>query len=99
MPEEQTTMAADMGITGSLGQASRRAWDLLVEHPGATAAELEAISGLHDGKVRKRLSDLRRAGWAHSGAPRRCLVSGKMAQTWRPDQDILTVMRGGNRAR
>lgn len=92
-------MPDDMGITGSLGQASRRAWDLLVEYPGCTAAELEAVSGLHDGKVRKRLNDLRRAGWAHSGTPRRCQVSGKMAQTWRPDQDILTVMRGGHCAR
>lgn len=91
-------MPDDMGITGCLGPRSRQAWDLLVQHPGATAAELEEISGLLDGKVRKRLNDLRRAGWAHSGAPRRCLVSGKMAQTWRPDQDILTVMRGGNHA-
>ena len=44
--------------------------------PLSTASELGAEG------VRKRLNDLRNLGLVRTGEPRRCRITGRMAQTW-----------------
>jgi hypothetical protein len=84
-PEHPVTShqaAAEVVEDGTVGRMCEIARSLLRSHPGRTAAELEQLSGYGDGKVRKRLNDLRQEGHAKNGEPKRCSVTGKMAQTW-----------------
>ena len=75
--------AADhMAKSGRLGQMMARTLHLLREYPGRTAAELERIACVADGRYRKRLNDLRLAGRARKGDSRKCRVTGRKAATW-----------------
>jgi hypothetical protein len=91
-PDTSHQAATEMALSGALGRMARIAWDLLVEYPGATASELEEVSSLGDGKIRKRLNDLRKEGWAYNQDARRCLITGKMAQTWWPNESLAALM-------
>ena len=95
-PDTSYQAASEMALSGALARMARIAWDLLVEYPGATASELEEVSNFGDGKIRKRLNDLRKEGWAYNQDPRRCLITGKMAQTWWPNETLVAEMRSRN---
>jgi len=92
-PDTSHQAASEMCASGALGRMARIAWDLLVEYPGAKASEREEVSSFGDGKIRKRLNDLRRAGWASARDPRRCLITGKLAQTWWPNEALVAEMQ------
>lgn len=93
-PSKQMARRADPGTShqaarymvdsGKLGEHCMIALGLVKMNPGKTASELDAIAGSHEGKIRKRLNDLRDKGWAENGPSRRCARTGRMAQTWRP---------------
>lgn len=86
--DSPTSVAAakEMVRSGAAGHMCHVALKHLLARPGSTAAELEEYSGLTDGKIRKRLNDLRKQGLAVTGMPRRCAVTGKTAQTWKPTE-------------
>jgi hypothetical protein len=83
-PETSRMAAGEVLEEGTVARMCKVALDLLLQHPGQTAAELEQLSGLTDGKIRKRLNDLRHRvpPLARTGPDRRCAVTGKLAQTW-----------------
>jgi hypothetical protein len=72
----------DVANDGTQTRMMLVALQALHEHPGLTANELEAVTGLVDGKLRKRLNDLRKKGLAHKGVSRMSQVSGKLNATW-----------------
>lgn len=60
-----------------------RVWRLVRDHPGKTGTELADIA--HDRDIRRvgrRLSDLKRMGWAVGRSPRPCTVTKKECLTW-----------------
>ena len=62
------------------------ALDALARWPGLTARELEEQfrDGGLDGKIRKRLNDLKQDGVAHKEEKRQCAITGRVAYTWYP---------------
>jgi hypothetical protein len=81
-PSTSHEAADHIDATGVRSRMMRLALDLITANPGRAAAELEEMSGFHDGAVRKRLNDLRHAGRAKVGEPRTCAVTGRRAKTW-----------------
>lgn len=81
-PETSKLAAVDLASSGQRERMAEIALGLVEANPGRTAAELEALSGLTDGKVRKRLNDLWHKGRIEKGEARKCSVTGKSAQTW-----------------
>ena len=67
---------------GTLGRMMKQALEALRDSPGSTASELDprGVGSI----IAKRLNDLRKAQLATIGDPRRCRVTGRMAQTWWP---------------
>ena len=81
-PATSHQAASEFAQDGTRSNMMEVAYELIKSNPGKTAAELEQLSGLGDGKVRKRLNDLRHDHRAQTGEPRKCSVTGKKAQTW-----------------
>ena len=79
-----TSHLAAEQIIESLGDHMHRAYELLCGNPGSTAAELDFINASPDGKVRKRLNDLRKVGLAFTDGTKRCAVSGRTSYRWFP---------------
>lgn len=72
----------DITASGARAQMAATALRLVREHPGLTSNELEALVGVSDGRVRKRLVELEREGLIRRGEARVSRVSGKRNQTW-----------------
>lgn len=83
-PDTSHKAAAEIVDSGKLQHAMKTAEQWLRQMPHSTASELEEASGLTDGKIRKRLNDLKKVGLAEKGEKRRCRVTGRMAYTWIP---------------
>ena len=82
-----TSHEAAKEVAGKLGGTSRFAFLWLRRYPGNTASELEYKATISDGRIRKRLNDLRLKGRAYKGEKRKCRVTGRMAYTWYPGND------------
>lgn len=82
--DPETSARAEREITESdeRARACAVALALVKKHPGLTANELEAQIGVSDGRVRKRLRDLERAGLVRKGLVRISTVTGKANHTW-----------------
>ena len=52
------------------------------KHPGKTAAELAAITGLDYHESARRLPELRKSGHIVRGEARTCSIRGNECQTW-----------------
>lgn len=72
----------DITASGARAQMAATALRLVREHPGLTSNELEALVGVSDGRIRKRLVELEREGLVRRGEARVSRVSGKRNQTW-----------------
>ena len=83
-PETSREAARELVRSGSFGRRCLFALDILRQNPGSTSHELDACAGVSDGEIRKRLSDLRKAGLAVVGRSRKCKVKGSQCQTWWP---------------
>jgi predicted HTH transcriptional regulator len=84
--DPETSKMAESAITkdGTRSRACEVAYGLVVETPGLTANEYEASIGVQDGRIRKRLNDLLKAGLVRKGPVRASTVSGKQNETWFP---------------
>jgi hypothetical protein len=82
-PDTSQQAAAEVVEEGVVARMAATAISCLQRWPDSTASELEAATGLLDGKIRKRLNDLRRLGRAEKSGQRPCRVTGRMAYTWR----------------
>lgn len=83
-PATSHAAAAEITASGTRGQMMLKALELVKEHPGHTSNELEEISGLLDGKIRKRLNDLWHRGLVRKGEIKVSSVSGMKNHTWWP---------------
>jgi len=54
---------------------------ILENNDGSTTKELEEFSGLGDGQIRKRISDLVKEGRVHNGEKRKCTITRRLAMT------------------
>ena len=79
--------AEHMVHTGKLGKMMAEALRLLRAYPGRTAAEIEHAAGVSDGRVRKRLNDLKKKGLASVSGARKCAVTKRNAQVWFPGEN------------
>lgn len=84
--DPSTSHLAEAEITGdgSRARMMRKALELVRTHPGCTANELDQLAGSKDGSIRKRLTDLEKAGLVRTGEVRKSRVTGKLNQTWYP---------------
>lgn len=80
-PDTSKEAADDLVESGRLARMERIALDLVAEYPGRTGSELDALSGLREGAVRKRLAKLREDGRLRNGEERVCSVTGKKVGT------------------
>jgi len=62
----------------------KRVQAMVESSPGRTAGELEAVAGLPDYEVRRRLSDLKKLARVAQGSRRICTVTGNGMMTWWP---------------
>jgi len=81
-PLTSSEAAEHIDSTGKRQANKQFALDLLRANPHSTASELDAMVGSGEGKVRKRLGDLREDGLAKTTGTRQCRVTGRNAQTW-----------------
>lgn len=72
----------DITASGARAQMAATALRLVRDNPGLTSNELEALVGVSDGRVRKRLVELEREGLVRRGPVKVSSVSGKKNQTW-----------------
>ena len=69
------------------GSRSTHLWTVLAivrDKPGLTTGEIGEASGLGQMETRKRLSDLKNAGYARQGSSRVWPQSGRQQSTWWP---------------
>jgi DNA-binding MarR family transcriptional regulator len=78
-----TSQVAAMHVLETINQRQAFALAAVREHPGKTAAEIEAAIQCRDGRVRKRLKELVRGGLVTELAPRVCEVTGYKATCYR----------------
>jgi hypothetical protein len=81
-PAESHRAAEQIIADGTRNRMMQVAYNLLKKYPGYTANELEQVSGLIDGKIRKRLNDLRKMGLAETRGVRVSRVTGKLNACW-----------------
>jgi len=81
-PPTSSEAAEHITTTGKRQANKRLALELLRANPNSTASELDAKAGSGEGKIRKRLGDLREDGLAKTVGTRVCRVTGRNAQTW-----------------
>ncbi len=81
-PATSQDAAADITEDGTRQRMMQVALAAVRQYPGRTSNELEALTGLGDGKIRKRLTDLEDAGLVRKGVVRVSTVSGKPNTTW-----------------
>ena len=77
-----TSVEAAEYMAPNVGKTMGLALDMLESYPGRTAAELDSIAGHGNGTIRKRLSDLRQMGLAHTAGKKKCTITGRNAQVW-----------------
>jgi hypothetical protein len=77
-----TSMEAAEKMAPKMGPVTNWALEALRCLPGATASELESFHEVKDGRLRKRLSDLRAKGLARVVGKRKCRITGMNAQIW-----------------
>jgi hypothetical protein len=88
-PSTSKMAAKEMASRDRLGEMCGRALHALesfvrVTGRSPTACELEANRLISDGRIRKRLNDLRLKNLAHKTGKRKCRETGRMAYTWAP---------------
>ena len=75
-----SVMAGDhVESAGIAGRQRSVLLNAVATNPGATAGELEKITGI---KAHKRLPELRKSGHVVNGHFRKCSVSGMEVMTW-----------------
>ena len=82
--DPSTSKEAARAVAASMPESMVYALSWLTSFPGSTAAELDEMSTLRGGAIRKRLNDLRRVGLAKTDGIRKCKITGRRAQTWQP---------------
>ena len=85
-PETSHKAAREMETSGQLNSDMMTALEAVREFPHRTATELEALLGCRDGKVRKRLAQLRRLGFIIRGDTKICPHTRRSCHTWEPVQ-------------
>ena len=85
-PAPSHRAAREMETSGQLKSDMMTALEAVREFPHRTATELEALRGCRDGKVRKRLAQLRRLGFIIRGAMKICPHTKRRCHTWEPVQ-------------
>ena len=85
-PETSHRAALEMETSGQLKSDMMTALEAVREFPHRTATELEALIGCRDGKVRKRLAQLRRLGLIIRGSLKICPHTKRRCHTWEPVQ-------------
>lgn len=78
-----TSRAGAAHVMGEINQRQQYALAAVCQHPNNTAAEIEFTLGCRDGRVRKRLKELVRAGLVEELAARPCEVTGHNATVYR----------------
>ena len=81
-PDTSDLAAQHIVGAGKHAAAMMFAHEILSEHEGCTASELDRHAQSREGKVRKRLNDLKKIGMAYKGRKRRCSITQRMAYTW-----------------
>jgi predicted transcriptional regulator len=78
-----TSRIAAEKVTRTTAQSNRAILLAAVEqHPGRTAVELAALTGVDRHMASRRLADLRNAGKVYNGPERACSVAGSVMMTW-----------------
>ena len=85
-PETSHRAAREMETSGKRETDEAFALRMVARYPNSTASELEALLGCRDGKVRKRLAQLRRLGFIIRGAMKICPHTKRRCHTWEPVQ-------------
>ena len=75
------------GYSQTGGNRTFTAYSLVTDHPGSTARELDSKQENDEGTIRKRLAELEKRSRIKRGAPKKCGITGRMAQTWWPCQE------------
>ena len=81
-PETSFLAAMNLIAWGNLTKHESRAFDLVREFPGRTAAELDAIAGVKKRQIGKRLAGLAKKQKVRRGKRRMCEENGSLAVTW-----------------
>lgn len=88
-PQTSHEAAEKLIASGRLKGDSAAALDMVRDHPGLTAYELQDLdqSG-RDDRIRKRLGGLANSGLLRRGESRRCRVKGSNCVTWYPANGV-----------
>lgn len=81
-PGTSKEAAAKIVASGARAHDLQLAWECLREYGPCSSKELEWRSGYGDGKIRKRLSELKHLGRAKTVGKRKCSVTGFNVQIW-----------------
>lgn len=65
---------------------------LVALNPGLTGAELAELTSLDKYQVRRRLSDLHRAGRVYQEGMRRCSVANRQSVLWFPEYQQAALL-------
>jgi hypothetical protein len=81
--DPQTSHQAAEGIrrSGELGKQQRAVLEAVRAHPGKTAVELAALSGLNRWAISRRLPELQPVH-VRRGPPRDCTINRRPQSTW-----------------
>lgn len=81
-PDTSYLAAEFMASSGKLRADRALALQAVRQYPHRTASELEALVGVPDGKIRKRLAGLAKRDLAVASGRKICGVTGRRCQTW-----------------
>lgn len=81
-PPTSHKAAAEVVASGTVSRMGQISYDELARQGPSTSSELERGYGCSDGRLRKRLPELRRQGRVRIVGVRKCSVTGKTAQVW-----------------
>ena len=81
-PDTSFLAAEFMASSGKVRADRALALEAVRQYPHRTASELEALVGVRDGKIRKRLAEMRTLGFVVADGRKKCSVTGRICQTW-----------------
>lgn len=81
-PETSVEAAREIDANGTRSRHADMVLALVRQYPDSTAIELGQHSDLGEYQIRRRLTDLLKAGRIVRGEPRKCSVRGTAMVTW-----------------
>lgn len=82
-PSTSAMAARELEESGARDSQKRDVYLACKSHPDRTSAELAVIARMDRYMVARRLPDLRADGWVENPGKKVCLITGRMAVTWR----------------